>query len=101
VRGEYEPHGGAASIEPVVDGISQGVQALTIGAGLATYDSTSTYDHAVYAGAGRRQWVKTLPLSADGRTFVLNLTYQGQEQFRMFSYHVGLVPESRSRGFNE
>lgn len=101
IRGEYEPHGGAASIEPSVDGISQGVQSLTIGAGLAAYDSTSTYDSAVYAGAGRRQWVKQLPLSADGRTFVLKLNYVGQEPFRMFSYHVGLVPESRSRGFSE
>jgi hypothetical protein len=101
LRGEYEPHGGAASIEPVVDNVSQGIQALTIGSGLATYDSTATYDAAVYAGAGRRQWAKTLPLSADGRTFVLKLNYSGLEPFRQFSYHVGLVPESRSRLFSE
>jgi len=100
VRGEYEPHGGAASIEPVVDGVSQGVQALSIGQGLAVY-GTAVYGTAKYGGAGRRQWVKNLPLSADGRTFVLNVLYTGQEQFKMFSYHVGLVPESRSRGFNE
>lgn len=101
VRGEYEPHGGAASIEPYIDNVSQGVQTLSIGAGLATYDSTATYDSALYSGAGRRQWVKQLPLSADGRTFVLKLNYVGQEAFRMFSYHVGLVPETRSRGFSE
>lgn len=100
VRGEYEPHAGAASIEAVIDGVSQGVQALSIGSGLAVY-GTATYGTSKYGGAGRRQWVKNLPLSADGRSFVLKLTYTGQEQFRMFSYHVGIVPESRSRGFNE
>jgi hypothetical protein len=100
VRGEYEPHAGAASIEPSIDGVSQGIQSLSIGAGLAHY-STSVYGTATYGGFARRQWVKTLPLSADGRTFVLRLTYVGQEQFRMFSYHVGIVPETRSRGFSE
>ena len=62
---------------------------------------TGTYGTATYGGAGRRQWVKTLPLSADGRTFVLKFQYVGKEQFRMYSYHVGLVPETRSRGFSE
>jgi hypothetical protein len=100
VRGEYEPHGGAASIEPYVDGVSQGAQTLSIGSGLSAY-STSVYGTAVYGGAGRRQWVKMLPLSADGRTFVLKLIYVGQESFRMYSYHVGLVPETRSRSFSE
>lgn len=100
IRGEYEPHAGAASIEPVIDGVSQGVQALSIGAGLSVY-GTATYGTGKYGGSGRRQWVKNLPLSADGRSFVLKLTYEGMEQFRMFSYHIGLVPESRSRGFNE
>lgn len=101
VRGEYEPHGGAASIEPIVDGVSQGIQALSIGAGLATYDSTSVYDSAAYAGAGRRQWVKNLPLSANGGTFVLKFNYSGQEAFRQFAYRVGLVPEAKSRGIAE
>jgi len=100
IRGEYEPHSGAASIEPVIDGVSQGVQALSIGSGLSLY-GTAVYGTAKYGSAGRRQWVKNLPLSADGRTFVLNLIYTGMEAFRMFSYHIGLVPESRSRGFSE
>lgn len=100
VRGEYEPHAGNASIEPLIDGVSQGVQSIAIGTGLATYD-VGRYGTAVYGGAGRRQWVKNLPLGADGRTFVLKFNYSGQEQFRMFSYHVGIVPESRSRGINE
>lgn len=100
VRGEYEPHAGALSIEPYIDGVSQGIQSVGIGAGLATY-GVSVYGTAQYGGAGRRQWVKQLPLSADGRTFVLRVNYQGQEQFRMFSYHVGLVPETRSWSFSE
>lgn len=100
VRGEYEPHAGSASIEPSVDGVSQGVQTLAIGAGLATY-GTGLYGTATYGGAGRRQWVKNLPLGADGRTFVLKIVYAGQEKFRTFSYHAGLVPESHSRGLSE
>ena len=100
VHGEYEPHSGAASIEPVIDQISQGIQSINIGSGLAVY-GTGLYGTAQYGGAGRRQWVKMLPLSADGRTFVLRFNYSGQEQFRMFSYHVGLVPETRPRGFSE
>jgi hypothetical protein len=100
VRGDYEPHAGDASIEPSIDGMSQGIQQLSIGSGLSRY-GTALYGTATYGGAARRQWVKNLPLSADGRTFILKLTYVGQEQFRMFGYNVGIVPESRSRGFNE
>lgn len=100
LRGEYEPHAGTFSVETVVDGVSQGTKAVPIGAGLAVYD-TGTYDTAIYAGAGRRQWYTLLPLSADGRSFVLKATYTGQEPYRWYSYHVGIVPESRSRAFSE
>jgi hypothetical protein len=43
----------------------------------------------------------TRPLAAEGRTYVQKLTYSGQEKFRLFSYHVGLVPETRPRAFTE
>src|SRR6185295_3694730 len=36
IRGEYEPHTGDASIEPMIDGLSQGVHTISIGAGLVT-----------------------------------------------------------------
>lgn len=62
---------------------------------------TATYAGATYAGAGRRQAYRVLPLSSDGRTFVLKMTYAGQEQMRIFSYHPGLVPETASRSFSE
>lgn len=100
LRGEYEPHGGTFSIEPQIDGVSQGVQAVAIGTGLSVY-GTGTYGSATYAGAGRRQWYKLLPLGADGRTFVLKMTYAGTETFRLFSYHPGLRPEVASRSFSE
>lgn len=100
LRGEYEPHAGGASIEPYIDGVSQGVQSISIGTGLAVYGS-AVYGTAVYGASARRQWVKNLPLSANGRTFVLKLNYSGQEQFRHYAYNAGIVPEPRSRGFNE
>ena len=100
VRGEYEPHTGAASLEAVVDGVSQGTQSVPIGSNLARY-GTATYGGSVYAGAGRRQFYQMLPLTADGRTFTMNLTYTGTEQWRLYSYHVGLVPETAPRAFSE
>lgn len=100
IRGEYEPNSGSLSVEAIVDGISQGTQSITIGTGLAVYD-TAVYDTDAYAGAGRRQFHKMLPLSADGRTCVVKLVYAGQAQFRLFSYHAGINPESKSRDFSE
>ena len=100
LRGEYEPHGGTFSVEPLIDGVSQGTKAIPIGAGLSVY-GTAVYGSATYAGAGRRQFYKTLPLVAEGRTFVLRMTYTGQEAFKVYSYHPGLVPETASRSFTE
>jgi hypothetical protein len=100
LRGEYEPHGGALTAQAVVDGVSMSAQSITIGAGLAMYDA-AIYDTDVYGGAGRRQFYVPLPLSADGRTYVQKFTYSGQEKFKLFSYHAGLVPESQSRAFSE
>jgi hypothetical protein len=100
LRGEYEPHSGAMAVEPVIDGVSQGSQTVSIGSGLAQYGSAQ-YGTATYAGAGRRQFYVMLPLGADGRTFVLKVIYVGQEQWKLFSYHPGLVPETASRSFTE
>lgn len=99
-RMEYEPHAGACSMEAVIDGVSQGTQSVTLGAGLAVY-GTALYGTAVYGGSGRRQAYTLLPLSADGRTYVQKLTYTGQEPFRVFSYHLGVRPEVHSRSFSE
>jgi hypothetical protein len=99
-RGEYEPHAGTFSVEAVIDGVSQGPRTISIGAGQATYD-TSTYDNAVYAGTGRRQFYTPLPLAADGRTYVQKAVYAGQEAFAWFGYAPGIVPETKSRDFSE
>jgi hypothetical protein len=99
-RGEYEPHSGTFSVEGVVDGVSQGARTISIGAGQALYD-TAVYDTDVYAGAGRRQFFTSLPLGAEGRTYVQKATYTGQEAFAWFGYAPGLVPETRARDFSE
>jgi hypothetical protein len=97
---EYEPHAGAFSVEPVVDGVSQGTIGLTIGAGLATYD-TATYDLATYAGSGRRKTYTPLPLGSEGRNVLLKWTYTGQEAFAVFGYAVGVLPDVEPRRFSE
>jgi hypothetical protein len=100
LRGEYEPHGGALSAQAVVDESVLPSIAIPIGAGQAVY-GTGTYGTALYAGSGRRQFYTPLHLEADGRTLVQRLTYVGQEKWKLFSYHVGIVPEPRSRAFSE
>ena len=102
LHGEYEPHGGAFTVEVVTDLGSQGQQSLTIGSGLATYGEGSTYSQSVYGGgAGRRKFYTMLPLSAEGRAVWLKTSYTGQEAFRQFTYAVGLVPESAPINFSE
>lgn len=100
VRGEYEPHAGSFSVEPLIDGISQGSQGVSIGAGLSVY-GTAVYGTETYAGAGRRMFHRTQPLGAEGRTMQIKATYSGQEAFRIFTYQLGFVPESRPRSFSE
>lgn len=99
---EYEPHGGAFSVEPLVDGVSQGSITLGIGVGLYTYGSTrSKYGTATYAGAGRRKAYTPLPLGADGRNVALRATYTGRERFKLFGYTFGILPEVRPRQMTE
>ncbi|HEY6043153.1 MAG TPA: hypothetical protein VIX58_13570, partial [Anaerolineae bacterium] len=100
LRVEYEPNTGALTEQGVVDGITLPAQSLTIGSGLATY-GTSLYGTGLYAGSGRRQAFAMRPVSADGRSYVQKFTYSGKTKFRIFSYHLGIVPETRSRAFTE
>lgn len=100
MRGEYEPHGGALTAQAVIDGVSMPSQSLTIGAGLAKY-GTAVYGTDSYPGAGRRQFHTMLPANAEGRTYVQKFTYRGTEQFRLYSYHLGMIPEPASRNFTE
>lgn len=100
VRGEYEPHGGAFTIEPVLDDVSQGSQGVTIGSGIAQYGS-GVYGTATYGGSGRRMFHSMQPLGAEGRTVWLKATYAGQESFRLFTYAMEIIPESAVRGFSD
>lgn len=100
VRGEYEPNDGAFSVEALVDGVSQGSKSITIGAGLSRY-GVATYGVSRYGGATRRQFYTTLPLAAEGRTYVQKAVYSGVQPFTWYGYTPGLVPETRSRDFTE
>ena len=100
VRGEYEPHAGSFSIEPLVDDVSQGSQGVPIGAGAALY-GTAVYGTDVYAGSGRRMFHVMQSLAAEGRTLQMKLSYSGQETFKIFTYHLGFIPEVQARGFSD
>lgn len=100
LRMEYEPNVGALTEQGVVDGIALPSQSISVGSGLAVY-GTAQYGIATYGGSGRRQAYKPRVLSAEGRTYVQKFSYTGTGKFRMFSYHLGIVPETRSRAFSE
>lgn len=100
LHGEYEPNAGTFSLEPVVDGVSQGTYAVPISGGLSLYD-TALFDTGTYDGLGRRKWYQILPLGAEGRTFTLKQTYTGQARFRSFGYAVVALSESDPRTFTE
>lgn len=97
---EYEPHGGSFTAETLVDGISMGQIPLQIGAGLATY-GTAVYGVDTYGGAGRRKGYTPLPLQSEGRNVQQKFVYTGQESFAVFTYAIGIVPESRPRQISE
>lgn len=99
---EYEPHSGAFSMETIVDGVSQGAIALTIGSGLYAYGSSvTTYGTATYGGTGRRKAYTPLPISANGRTVVTRFVYEGQERMKVYAHSYGIVPESKPRQMSE
>lgn len=101
MRGEYQPCAGNLSVEPVIDGVSMGSKSITMATAGVVY-GTAVYGTAVYAGgATRRQFYRQLPLRAEGRTCVTKVVYVGQQAFKLFNYHVGLVPETAPRGFSE
>ena len=97
---EFEPHAGAFTAETIVDEVSQGGIALSLGTGLALYD-TATYDVSVYAGAGRKKAYTPLPLASEGRTVALKTTYVGTERVKVFSYAYGILPEPSPRHATE
>jgi hypothetical protein len=101
LRGQYEPHAGTLTSDPDVDGTPLGSQTLSIGIAGGSVYGTAQYGTATYAGAGRRQFFKMLPLMADGRTYTQRFTYSGQDDLRLFGYHVGVVPEAHTRDFAE
>ena len=100
VSGEYDAATGTLSIEPYVDGISQGVQPIVMPIGGSVYDS-AIYDGGLYDGKARSYFTVTQPLGADGRTCWVKMVYSGQARFSAFTYAFGVVPESAARGFSD
>ena len=97
---DYEPHGGAFAAEVVVDQVSQGAISFSIGGAASVY-GTAVYGTGTYGGAGRLKAYTELPLTADGRTAWIKTSYSGQEAFKVFTYALGLVPETQPRRFTE
>jgi len=90
---EYEPHAGSFTAETLVDVVSQGQISLGIGSGVATYGS-GVYGTSLYGGAGRRKAYTPLPLGSEGRTVQQKFVYTGQEDFALYTYAIGMVPET-------
>lgn len=102
VRIEHEPHTGTASLEPVIDGVSMGSQNVPIAGGTGAAYGSAVYGTAVYAGGtNRKQAFRMLPLRAEGHTAVMKLTYVGQEAWKCYAYHVGIVPNVSPLAFSE
>jgi hypothetical protein len=100
LRGEYEPHGGTFSAEVVVDDQSQGSRTVEIGSGVSLY-GTAVYGTAGYGGPSRKMYHIMQPLRAEGRSAWVKTQYQGQEAFKQYGYHLGIVPEPKPRAFSE
>lgn len=100
VKGEFEPAGGSFAIEPLIDGVSQGSQNVTVVSGGAEYGS-GEYGAGSYGGAPRKMFTKNLPLSCEGHTLTLKAVYSGTNTFRWYTYEPGFVPETQARGFSE
>lgn len=96
---EVEPHTGAFSIEPVIDGLSAGSISLNTGSGLNPYGTVISYGTAsrTYGATGRIKPYTPLPLRAHGRTVVTKLTYTGQERMKVFTFTYGILPETSPR----
>lgn len=95
---EYEPHGGAFSIEVVADGVSQGTLPVDISGGVTTWGSSGmVWGSFTWGGQSRAKAFVTQPLGAEGQSFVLKATYTGREQFKCFGYAHVVVPEPKPR----
>lgn len=97
---EYEPSAGALTAETLVDGVSQGQISLSIGSGIAQYGS-GVYGTATYGGTGRRKAYTPLPIGSDGRNVQQKYSYNGQDDFALFNYAIGMVPEPHVRNIGE
>lgn len=95
--GEYQPTPGTFALEVLVDGMSVSSPSVSIAGNLSVY-SVDVYGTGRYAGAGRKPFVKLMPLAAEGRSFVVRGTYRGQADFRWFSYAMSVISEGLPRG---
>jgi len=95
--GEFQPSPGVFSVEVQIDGVGVTTQTVSIGTALALFD-VALFDVDVFAGAGRKPFVLTLPLRAEGRSILVKGTYTGQGMFRWYTYAPALISEPGPRG---
>lgn len=89
---EFLPSSGALTVELFVNGDIVSTQTINVAADVSVY-GTAEYGISFYGGPGRRRVPLMFPLPADGTEFTFQFTYVGQNQFKLFSYGFGSVPE--------
>ena len=95
---EVQPAAGTLTVELIVDGLSLGVQTITIGGNLPRY-GVAHYGVDNYGGFSRTTVPVVWPLEADGHTAQLLMRYLGQGDFHAYTYGHNILPEPLPRGF--
>jgi hypothetical protein len=98
LNGEFQPSSGVFTVELFVDGRSQGSDTVDIGSALPKY-GTFKYGTKKYGGGGDRlTFPIDMDLGAEGLTAFLKYRYQGQSEFKLYTYQIGYSPEALPRG---
>lgn len=97
--GEYQPASGTLTCEVIVDGKSQGSTSVAIGSDLPKYGTFKYGTAKKYGGGGDRQsFPIVFPIEAEGRTVYAKFKYTGKSTFKLYTYQIGVSPESAPRG---
>ena len=94
---EYRPAAGTLSADLRVDGRLMGAQSFDLGDALALV-GTAIVGTSLIAGGSRSVLPITWPLTAEGRTAQLFLTYTGQGTPQFYTYGHNIIPEALPRG---
>lgn len=96
---EYQDADGVLIVDLKIDGLLMGAQAFTLGGDLSRYGSAvyhvSTYSNNTERKVRPFMW----PSNAEGRTAQLLVRFQGQGDFKLYTYGHNAVLEPLPRGF--